>query len=173
MILLSQRCFYKYLTPYQGLLRNFTVSSLRLQKIQSIDDFVLPELKSEEKSLYDTSKRIFLKANQIYNDQKKKNKYKTKTKNKLPTQTQRGDKGSGGGGILSRDLGDKLLPIIDRSFFMDFKPTDNEEGNDIYNSIETYKPLDSVIGIKKFEKLVKTMNNAFTKGQLKQYYDHQ
>lgn len=56
---------------------------------------------------------------------------------------------------------------------MDFKPTENEEGNDIYNSIETYKPLDSVIGIKKFEKLVKTMNNAFTKGQLKQYYDHQ
>ena len=45
---------------------------------------------------------------------------------------------------------------------MDFKPTENE-GNDIYNSIETYKPLDSVIGIKKFEKLVKTMNNAFTK----------
>ena len=94
--------------------------------------------------------------------------------NKLPTQTQRrqGEWWWWWWNTVTRS-GDKLLPIIDRSFFMDFKPTENEEGNDIYNSIETYKPLDSVIGIKKFEKLVKTMNNAFTKGQLKQYYDHQ
>lgn len=56
---------------------------------------------------------------------------------------------------------------------MDFKPTESEEGNDINNSIETYKPLDSVIGAKKFGKLVKTMNNAFTKEQLREYYDHQ
>lgn len=159
MALLPKKCLYKYLNPYGSLLRNFTVSSLRSQKIQSLDDFVLPELKSEEKTLYDTSKRIFLKANQIYNDQKK-NKYKNKA--------QRGNKGSG---RLPRDL-DKL-PVIDRSFFMDFKPTESEEGNDINNSIETYKPLDSVIGAKKFGKLVKTMNNAFTKEQLREYYDHQ
>ena len=105
--------FYKYLTSYQGLLRNFTVSSLRLQKIQSIDDFVLPELKSEEKSLYDTSKRIFLKANQIYNDQKKKNKYKAKIKTNYQLKRKgRQGSGGGGGGILSRDLGINYYQLL-------------------------------------------------------------
>ncbi|EMG46554.1 Sigma-like sequence protein, mitochondrial, putative [Candida maltosa Xu316] len=130
--------------------RNLQQSTFYYQETKS-DPFVLPELKDEHDLRYDTSKRVYLKPNQIYN----KTKNKKKTRKNVSTHN-------------------NSSPSIDRSFLRGLKelsPEATEKANDIVKSIDSYQPVDTSIGKKRFDRIIANMSKAFTKDQLYSYYD--
>ncbi|CCG24359.1 hypothetical protein CORT_0F01310 [Candida orthopsilosis Co 90-125] len=103
------------------------------------------------------SKRIFLKPDQIKNRKKRNN----------------------GKWTHSTSRQSRTVPKVDLALIQELYRKNNnlsnsstDEDGDLFRYIETFKPLESKIGSKRYEKLAKEVYNAFKKNQIVNYINY-